>query len=36
MEVIAVAGMFVALAVVAAIPLVLLLNFVGRHPGGKS
>jgi hypothetical protein len=36
MEVLAVAGMFVALALVAAIPLVLLLNFVGRRPDGES
>jgi hypothetical protein len=36
MEVLAVAGLFVALALVAAIPLVLLLNFAGRHPDGKS
>lgn len=36
MELLAVAGLFVVLALLAAIPLVLLLNFVGRRPDGEG
>ncbi len=36
MELLAAAGLFVALALLAAVPLVLLLNFVGRGPDRES
>lgn len=36
MELVAIAGLFVALALLAAIPLVLLLHFTQRHQNGES
>lgn len=36
MELLAAAGLFVALALIAAVPLVLMLNIGGRHPDGKG
>lgn len=36
MELLAAAGLFVGLALLAAIPLVLLLHFTGRHQDGKG
>jgi hypothetical protein len=36
MELLAVAGLFVLLALLAAVPLVLLLNFTGRNPDGNG
>jgi hypothetical protein len=36
MELLAAAGLFVFLALLAAVPLVLLLNFAGRNPDGEG
>lgn len=36
MELVALAGLFVALALLAAIPLVVLLHFTQRHQDGES
>jgi hypothetical protein len=36
MELLAAAGLFVLLALLAAVPLVLLLNLGGRHPDGEG